>query len=222
MSPNSDWSFIVLALGGADDERERQLLTDALSAEFPGRQSSGGDLERPASPMFLEPRARANAPLGLGLTESIIGIIIFLTGCVAKRLLDDVYELKMRAQVRKLLGERSKPSAPSSGYKHGFVLTLWHDSSARGVVVAAIGSSHAGLLESEALVSVVHLHAEQALPSIPAALPIALYVIVDGALHRPQFLASLAEAHELVAALPKDPRALAALEADSAVDSSLP
>lgn len=215
MSSGRDWSFVVAAIGGANDSDARAALAESLLREFPDREGLPDD-------DALGPHARVNPALGLGLTESIVGIVIFLTGCVAKRLVDDVYDLKMRAHVRKLLGERAKPTESSRRYEHGFVLTLWHAERGRGVVVAAIGSSPAGLLESEALMGAVHLQAEQDLAAAPADRPIALYPIVDGALQPPQYFASLAEAHELIAAIPKNPRALSALKSGQDIDSSVP
>jgi hypothetical protein len=195
MTTNGDWSFTVLALGGAEHVREQCIpLAEAL-VEASTHQGTPEHHKLPESPMFLSERPRATATLGLA--ESLVGIIVFLSGWGAKRLLDDVYEFKLRPHVRRILGEPGTQQA-SCRPASAFVLSLWHDAHARGVVVVAIGSSRVGLLDSEARVRDVQLHAEQFVASIAAESPIALYPVIDGVPHQPHFFANVGIAYEFI------------------------
>jgi len=201
MTARDDWTFTVLAVGGAEHIRARCVpLAEALSAEFPDHEGLPKPHDETSSPAHLAESFRAHTTFGLA--ESLVGIVVFLTGWGAKRLLDDVYDLKIRSHVREILGEADGAVPSAQRRKTAFVFTIWHDTLSRGVVVVAAGSSRAGLLDSETRVTAVHLEAAKTLARDPKNKPISLYVILDGAPQSPLFFDNVGEAYEFVVSTP--------------------
>jgi hypothetical protein len=183
MTTDEPWSYTVLFSGGSSHLRQLSLpFAEVLEAGLPDRSAVPPIHRTSASPLFLEGRHRNE----LSALEALAGVLLFLSTWGAKRILDDIYEVKIRPGFRALLGENlpriedaNRPSfAPPKHYCA--VLAIWHERTQKAVVVAVIGTSAAEILAGEESIVQVHLEAEQLLDREPSPDPVLLYVVEAG------------------------------------------
>jgi hypothetical protein len=204
----NDWSYTVLVQGDSTAFRELGVpLCEDLENELGKSAATRDEIGQSATLDFTglaQPRA---FPSALG---AIIGIILFTAGWSAKKLLDEVYELKIRPHVRRLLGEADNkiPKKSSrSNCKYAFMLAVWHDSIKRTVVAVCIGETFSGVLTSEQHVWKVHQNACELLTRDIQSKLILLYLITEGEFpERPLLFENMREVHNFLESLSTDSR----------------
>lgn len=108
------------------------------------------------------------------------------------RFLDDIYELTIRPHVKRLLGAEDT-ARPITHTPRAFMFAVWHTPLDRAVVVVAVGTSPAELMQSEELIGQVHREAYELLErDIPSG-SVLLYVINRGDPSGPLFFESIGQ-----------------------------
>ena len=186
----TDWSYMILTVGNSRFIRGVSVpLSEALEAEFPGRQVDLGEEEvRPPLPKGVPVNALPTA------FEAIVGVLLFLGAWGAKRLLDDVYELTIRPHVRRILGADHDAALATAEVPRAFMLAIWHISQQRAVIVVAIGKSATEFAQSEELIAQVHREACQFLEQDSRTEPVVLYTIIAGDRSGPSLFESIGQA----------------------------
>lgn len=194
-----DWSYSVVASGGATFMREVCApLSEQLEADFPGQVAMlRGTADRTTPPGLETPQGPKALP---GAVDAMVGVMVFLGVWGIKRLLDDVYELKIRPRVRKLLGEADKTAQLSSGRSRAFLFAVSYGSAERTVVAIALGETLAEVAANEHFVPEVHLHAYELLErGDQQGRPVLAYLISDGRFSsEPLLFENIVQVHEFL------------------------
>jgi Holliday junction DNA helicase RuvB len=174
-----DWSYTTMAMGGATFiGKVGARLCEQLEVDFPGRATTPQDLAGRAPSIGLQtsygPRL---IPAALG---AMVGVLVFVGAWGVKRLLDEVYELKIRPRVRKLLGEADQAAQLGSGQSGAFLFAVRYSSMDRTVVAIASGNTFAEVAANEQLIPEVHLQACGLLERDRQSEPVLVYLIGDG------------------------------------------
>ena len=204
---NSDaWSYTVLVSGTANHIRNVSLpLAEGLQREFPDHESVPSTHREATSPLFLKGRLQNAA----SAVDVMVGILVFLGTWGAKRVLDDVYEVKIRPRFRALLGEKlpkiddTRRPAIAPRRHHCALVAIWHEKVQRAVVVAAVGASPEEVLVNEDAVVRTHIAADDTLDDLPSTAPVVLYVVEQGKAGPALTFSSLEEAMRHLA-LPRE------------------
>jgi hypothetical protein len=186
----TDWSYTILTVGNSRFIRGVSVpLSEALEAEFPGRQVDLGEEEvRPPLPKGVPVNALPTA------FEAIVGVLVFLGAWGAKRFLDDVYELTIRPHVRRILRTDHDATPSTAEAPRAFMLAIGHISQQRMVIVVAIAKSPTEFAQSEELIAQVHREACQLLEKGSRTEPVVLYAITAGDCSGPSFFESIGQA----------------------------
>lgn len=180
MTSEQSWSYMHLMSGGASHLKEVTIpLAERLEAEFPGGTEHTPLDGKENGPMSMKARYTNT----LSTIEMLTGVCVFLGSWGAKRFLDDIYDLKVRPHLRKLLGEKLSPivqppaNVPAPKKHYCLVLGLWYPAIEKAVFVAAIGEDADELLRNEEAIKQVHLSAERELLLLREDDTILLYVV---------------------------------------------
>lgn len=192
----SAWSFTVLGVGQANHLRNCCApFAAALSSELANHEGIPARHLENDSPLGFARRAQPRAALS-GM-EAMVGVLLFVLGWGAKRVLDDVYEVKVRPHIRKLLGENVTPSVRPAIV----VVAIWHERLQKGAIIAFGGDSLDGRSASEAKVSSIHLKAERLLELDQSGKPLVLFGVHNGLLVQgPLFFESLPQVYQHLSA----------------------
>lgn len=189
-SLDSDWSFTVLAGGQADFLDRCKPIAQALSSELPNHQGIPAHHNDKESPLGLVRHTLPHA----SFTDvgAIFGVLLFVVGWAVKRVLDDVYEVKVRPHFRKWLGEINTTASK----REIFFIAIWDERLQKGAVVAISGDSPDGRLASESTVTGLHFEAEHFLKVDQSGKPIVLFIVHNGLVQEPALFETLSEIYQ--------------------------
>lgn len=131
-------------------------------------------------PEYLSVDSRPKADGGVVLA-GIVGVFAFLTTWLAKKVLDDVYELKLRPSIRKALGAADNQLKGTNAAKPKMLMVgISYADRQIFILIGIVGDSFEEILASEHMFHTVHANAVQWADDNPSDQPIHLYIVDRG------------------------------------------
>ncbi|MBL8856399.1 MAG: hypothetical protein JNK57_20705 [Planctomycetaceae bacterium] len=174
-------------------------LADCFEAAFVNDDSPVFTSELPE---FLSVDSRPKADGGVVLA-GIVGVFAFFSAWLAKKVLDDVYEIKLRPSIRKALGAADDKLDGANAAKPKMLMVGFSYSDRQiFILIGIVGDSFEEILASEHMIRTVHENAIQWAEKNPSEFPIHLYIVDRGTTNvEPMLYHDLALVHRSIANL---------------------
>jgi len=192
--------YTVFASGDSEFFRAASiLLAECLKTAFVDDDSPVLTTELPK---FLSVDSRPKADGGVVLA-GIVGVFAFLTTWFAKKLLDDVYEIKLRPSIREALGAADvKLDGANAAKPKMLMVGISYSDRQIFILIGVVGDTFEEILASERIIPMVHANAVQWAEKNPSNLPVHLYIVDRGTTNiEPMLYKDLASVHRSIANL---------------------
>ena len=169
----------------------------ASDLEFAAREANLEYVPEPLGEVFgIDKRAKA-----LGLESAVaVGLILFVSSWLAKKILDEVYDIKLKPIIRRAI-QRADDIVIFGDKKHSliFLVGIYHQDKETLVLVALKAKDKAELLKDLEMINNVHAAARQMVEKSECLAPLHLYVVENGKVNvEPIHLTNMQEAYERI------------------------
>ena len=178
MNSNSDYTFFT---SGDSFSLQNSLIPFVCDAEKYlsvknldelGQEYSIGDV--------LKGKRGPTADAGF-LTTIAIGVVAFVGGWAGKKLLDEIYEAKLRPRIKPWLEKLDSGLAPNAKENpKQLQIGIWYEDRKVLVLVVIEADEYKDMIESEPLVSITHENAAKWIERNGVVSPVHVHVIKDG------------------------------------------
>lgn len=142
-------------------------------------------------------------PKAIGVeTAATVGILLFVGSWLASRILDEIYDIKLKPIIRNLIQKADEIVIFGSKKRAlSFVIGIYHEDKQKLVLVALKSAEKEGFLSKLEMIKNVHAVARQNVKQRKYDAPLHLYVIEDGAVNvEPIQLNNMRQAYEHIGA----------------------
>jgi len=135
-----------------------------------------------------------------GSFSGIIGVVLFLTGWVTKKILDDVYTIKFQPTVKRILGQSDEQlTSFNARKKKMYQMGIWYDEQQAYILVGIVGNSFKDILNDHDLLPVVHMNAVSWIIKNGRGKSIHLYLLENGKMNiTPLLFDKLVDMHRYI------------------------
>lgn len=189
----TDCTYTTLVGGDAAFIRAVGIpLVEALDATIPA-DGICRDESEPDDALAINDRPRNDVVAIAG----IVGVVLYFGSCITKKILDDIYAVKIQPKVKEILGQAdNRLSGANSRKKKMYQFGIRYAEQRVFVLIGVVGETFDEVLGQCHLLTTIHTNAVHWIKDSGRQKPIHLYVVQDGCVNvAPLLFDQLAEAH---------------------------